>query len=329
MDCVDQSKVPSQSAILCYLRQAKLKLCELEGIIKNDLTKHSSKGRNNLKVLRVQWLRKRSKIQLLQTHLRSINGNLTTCFAATILSGQVRLQTSVDELAVKMAINKHCANSHIHTKLSGPAEHPSRLSDRVFYLQSDVSEGQSALTPAKDGITIGESSHRTCFKEQACVVGEATDVEDDLENLNWWNESCACCYRSTYRLQANDVLSHLLGSFCLSYTGSNKKRPCYQISCRKRMLTVFNINYYLPWWVLAKAVNIFLSFDPMGSPYMSLQLSRVRPDTSKIFHLTTAGDIGGMKTVFARGIASPNDVSDTFGYSVLHVSVIASKDLGI
>ena len=54
---------------------------------------------------------------------------------------------------------------------------------------------------------------------------------------------------------------------------------------------------------------------------MSLQIARIRPDDSKIFHLATAGDIEGMKVMFARGLASPNDVSYTFGYSVLHVSV--------
>ena len=72
-------------------------------------------------------------------------------------------------------------------------------------------------------------------------------------------------------------------------------------------------------------MNAFLSFelmgDPWGSPYISMRIARVRPDTSKIFHLATAGDIEGMKAMFARGLASPNDVSYSFGYSVLHVSM--------
>ena len=48
----------------------------------------------------------------------------------------------------------------------------------------------------------------------------------------------------------------------------------------------------------------------------------MRPDTCKIFHLATAGDIEGMKMMFARGLASPNDVAYTFGYSLLHVGLM-------
>lgn len=51
-------------------------------------------------------------------------------------------------------------------------------------------------------------------------------------------------------------------------------------------------------------------------------MPRVRPDTAPIFHLASAGDIAGMQRLFRLGLASPDDVSYAFGYSVLHVSQI-------
>ena len=69
-------------------------------------------------------------------------------------------------------------------------------------------------------------------------------------------------------------------------------------------------------------MSVLLSFDPAGSLNMLMQMPYIRPDTSKIFYLVTAGDVEGIKLIFKRGLASPNDVSDTFGYSVLYVSII-------
>ena len=154
-----------------------------------------------------------------------------------------------------------------------------------------------------------------------CSLEGAVKVKTSINDLDQYSRSSTCCCYSRRRINITNVLSSRIGSMCISYLGGQTGRPCGQCRCRTKSPVRLIMGYYFPRWLLAIVVNVFLSFDPAGSPSVSLQMPCIRPDTSKIFHLATAGDIGGMQSMFGRGLASPNDVSYTFSYSVLHVSV--------
>ncbi len=53
----------------------------------------------------------------------------------------------------------------------------------------------------------------------------------------------------------------------------------------------------------------------------SLQLKTLRriPDSAEAITFAMNGNIEGVKSLFGRGLASPVDVSDTRGYSLLRV----------
>ena len=328
-EVVDPVKVTRNSAIAFYLVQAGQKLDELDEIINTKLMKGSWKGISRSKRVRLQWLRNQSHVEALQTHLRSINNNLTTCLTAMAISGQMHLQMSVQEVALvtdKISGDGTRLNSAICSRLSGQGDQLAQLSKQILQLRTSNEKEQS--TPAQDGDSRGSSISGTEQTDNtgiahytACSLEGAVKVKTSINNLDRYTRSITCCCYPRRRFQITNVLSSLIGSMCMSYLGGQISRPCEQCRCRTKLPVRLNISYYFPRWLLATVVNVFLSFDRVGSPSVSLQMPRIRPDTSKIFHLATAGDIGGMQSMFERGLASPNDVSYTFGYSVLHVGI--------
>ena len=329
LEVVDPLKATQNSAIAFYLVQARRKLDELDEIINKKLMKGSGKGISKSKRIRLQWLRNQSHVEVLQTHLRSINNNLTTCLTAMAISGQVHLQISVQEVAQvteKISGDRTQLNSAISSRLSVQGDQLSQLSKQILQLQTSNEKQQRApaqVEKSRGSLVSGKEQVDNTGIEQytACGMEGSVKVKTSTKNLDQYSRSSTCCYYPRRRTQMTNVFSSLIGSMCVSYLGGQICRPCEQCFCRTKFPVRLNISYYFPRWLLAMVVNVFLSFDPAGSPSVSLQIPRIRPDTSKIFHLATAGDIGGMQSMFERGLASPNDVSYTFGYSVLHVSV--------
>ena len=281
-------------------------------------------GHYRIKSIRLQWLRNQSKVKALQSDLRSINSNLTTCLTAKTVSGQVRLQTFVHEVAQvadQISTDNLESNRAICTRLNLQNNHLNQLSEQILQLQTNDDYQQSSQARAED-IRGSLTSVNGQADNTDVSLENAVDVKTSLKSLDQFSRSCTCYCYPKRSIQITEVLSSLTGSMCISYSRGQIGPPCCQTLCRRNLPTALNLTYYFPSWLLTKVVSVFLSFDPAGSPSVSLQVPRIRPDTSKIFHLATAGDIGGMKTMFERGLASPNDVSYRFGYSVLHVSVI-------
>ena len=329
LEFADPSKVTRNSAITFYLVQAGQKLDELDEIINKKLMKGPWKRISRSKRIRLQWLRNQSHIEILQTQLRSINNNLTTCLTAMAISGQVHLQISVQEVAQvtdRISGDRTQLNSAISSRLGVQEEQLSQLSKQVLQFQTRNEKQQSAPARVEEsyGSLISSKEHADntdIARYTACGLERAVKIKTSINNLDRYSRSSTCCCYPRRRIQISNALSFLIGSVCISYLGGQISQPCEKSLCRTKLPIRLNINYYFPRWFLAMVVNVFLSFDPAGSPSVSLQMPRIRPDTSKIFHLATAGDIEGMKSMFERGLASPNDVSYTFGYSVLHVSV--------
>lgn len=280
--------------------------------------------------MRLHWLRYQSRVKALQTGLRSINTNITICLATAILTCQVRLQTSVQDVALvteQISIKNSKLNRANCTKHSLQDDHLSQLSKQVLQLQTNIEDQQSTRAQVEDLRDILISGKEQTVKTGLGHDSESgfdgvIDVRTSIKGIDQCNGSCTCCCHPKRRIRFTETLSSLTGSMCLSYGGGQISRSCDQSSCKRNLHTTFKLTYYFPRWFLIKVVSVLLSFDPAGSPNMSMQMPCIRPDTSRIFHLATAGDIEGMKLMFERGLASPNDVSDTFGYSVLHVSAI-------
>ena len=319
-ELTDYVKAGCQSAINPYLKQAELKVKELEEIINTKFTYGSGKGP---KFVRLRWVQSDVRIQGLQNDLGSIIKFLTIALATIIVAEQVHMQTSVKDIVhvtERISVDARQGNEFVCKRLDQQAKELSRLSAQVSKLHTDTDVRQSPKILI-GSLHRGESSSPLPTGQALYTRENAMGVCKSRKSITQCSGLCPCCCHVKRRLNIG-ILTSITGSVSISYTGAQVKDICNQPYCRRGPPKAFNLTYFFPHWLLIQVVNILLSFDPAGRPSILIQTPCIRPDTSQIFHLAAAGDIEGMKTMFDRGLACPNDVSHTFGYSVLHVSAV-------
>lgn len=68
-----------------------------------------------------------------------------------------------------------------------------------------------------------------------------------------------------------------------------------------------------------------LSFHHAAGPSLQLDMLRIIPDNSQCINFAVDGNIGGLKFLFDRGLASPRDVSSKRGYSLLRWALYSKQ----
>lgn len=134
---------------------------------------------------------------------------------------------------------------------------------------------------------------------------------------------CQCsCHSTRSTSTPRGLLDRLVGQFSIGYTGLSALSPsCNISSCEAKQAPEVTAEYWFPmglFWSMIVQFN--LSYQVNVGPQFELKTLRRVPDFSACVNYTVAGDIEGLKGLFKRGTASPRDVSDTRGYSLLRVS---------
>lgn len=68
-----------------------------------------------------------------------------------------------------------------------------------------------------------------------------------------------------------------------------------------------------------------LSYYHQAGPSLQLDILRIIPDNSQCINFAVNGNIDGLRFLFARGLASPRDVSSTRGYSLLRWALYSKQ----
>lgn len=243
------------------------------------------------------------------------------------MTGQVRLQNSLQEIALatsQLSIDSHQLRDSICSRIDlhhGLSQLPKQI---ILQESTDNRPNENSVI---ENLGEGSVSTTTEIKDEHFVYLPGSHPQGTIGSKNYFDGNgfcsgrCACSCHPKLRTQTAQTLSYLTGSVCIRYIGGQTNRACDLSSCKRKRSITLNLTCYFPHWLLLKAISISLGFDPVGGINITTKMPCICPDTSKIFHLATAGDIKGMKTMFERDLASPNDVSYTFGYSLLHVSL--------
>ncbi|KAA6408740.1 MAG: hypothetical protein FRX48_07083 [Lasallia pustulata] len=93
---------------------------------------------------------------------------------------------------------------------------------------------------------------------------------------------------------------------------------CDSDACEKAQTPHISLEYWFPMgFVWSQIVRLQLGFLPNVGPQASLSTLRRVPDSAQCVNFALAGNIQGLKELFKNGMASPQDVSSTRGYSLL------------
>ena len=136
---------------------------------------------------------------------------------------------------------------------------------------------------------------------------------------NWC--PCSCHVKKKVKMAVPGIMESLLGKMFIGYAGLPVfSKSCDFEGCRDRQNVAATMEYWFPWWFVSMNLKMQLQYLPNAGPQMQLSTTRRVPDTSQSVEFALRGDIAGLKHLFAHGLASPRDVSDSRGFTLLRVS---------
>lgn len=140
-------------------------------------------------------------------------------------------------------------------------------------------------------------------------------------------KGCVCACHKRIASETPSFVDRVLGRAFFRYAGLPFTTPkCDSDQCTKTQAPHIKVEYWFPLGFFWSQIVRFEAAGGMG-PQLQLSLLRRIPDSSASVSFALEGNVDGLKDLFKRGLASPRDVSDQRGYSLLRVSFPLAKFL--
>ena len=135
--------------------------------------------------------------------------------------------------------------------------------------------------------------------------------------------ACNCICHTTAKASTPAMIDRVLGQLFVGYAGLPfLNARCDAEGCTKSQSPWITLEYWFPlgyFW--SQIFRLQVAYRTNFGPQVSLGTLRRVPDTALSIKYALTGNIEGLRTLFTRGLASPVDVCNTRGYSLLSVSM--------
>ena len=132
---------------------------------------------------------------------------------------------------------------------------------------------------------------------------------------------CTCACHTQNRTQTQSIVDRIFGQLFIGFAGIPVlSAKCDNALCRKAQQPQIQAEYWFPAGVFwSQIIRFQAAYQTNMGPSWQLRTLRRIPDSAEAVTFAMTGNIDGLKSLFAKGFASPVDVSDTRGYSLLRV----------
>ena len=134
---------------------------------------------------------------------------------------------------------------------------------------------------------------------------------------------CNCICHVARKASTPAIVDRIIGQLFVGYAGMPfLTAKCDAEGCRKSQSPWISLEYRFPlgyFW--SQIFRLQVAYQSNLGPQISLKTLRRVPDTALSIKYALTGNIEGLQTLFARGLASPMDVDSSRGYSLLSVSM--------
>jgi hypothetical protein len=130
---------------------------------------------------------------------------------------------------------------------------------------------------------------------------------------------CSCRCHRRWWLSSPNLFTQMFGFMLIDYPSSPPDREgCTEKFCARDSRTPTRIVYHFPTWLVAR----YLCLDIMtrcNDPQFSLKFPQVVADNSDVFQFAKVGDTEGIRSLFSKGLASPDVINSSWGVALLNV----------
>ncbi|KFY91368.1 hypothetical protein V498_05505 [Pseudogymnoascus sp. VKM F-4517 (FW-2822)] len=313
----------NQSTIPYYLRQARIKLIELKGIVNRlAITIRNAKipivGAN-------AWRKEQKVLEELQEGIRTVKCNLNIMLGASNSQDmmQIRLDiATISTVTMKSSQDQVALTETFISSLAGVDERIARVEEMLQTQAEQVQVNQFRQVGSLYNVSTAprrqSSPSTSVYKEPARSHSEGVYVRA-TPYMVACRPGCLCTCHLQQRSTTPGVLNRVLGQLFVGYAGLPALSPkCNIEGCQKSRASQISLEYWFPWGFFSSTiVRMQVGYQPNIGTIMQLDTLRRVPDTAQCVNFALHGDIKGLKYLFDHGLASPRDVSATRGYSVL------------
>nr|KAK5447113.1 hypothetical protein LTR18_002692 [Exophiala xenobiotica] len=318
-----------------YVASAGETLKSLDTLVKTKLVKGQKRNGQN-KIAYTAWIKERDDVRKLQQDLRERRTILPVLLSASNLSDFTHVYTRLAQVA-----NFQTTQSQGLDKLTQEIMQLRRLSDASTASgasNSSESSNDLSLTLATPVESNGESEvHEQDFRVARYMENYNTPAYAAEYRLQSYAlrrkrapafrekrceaEWCNCICHRVGSIQTPKFICSLFGALSLKYSGVSVWNHKCITQCHSQSIPTLRASYVFPPWLLERAVHFVLSVTRTGGIQIGLATPRTVPGDSPIFQCAIEGDLMGMQRLFGDGLASPFDVAQSTGRTVLHHAV--------
>lgn len=229
--------------------------------------------------------------------------------------------TSVEQLLHDFELSTQKRDDILHSTIRRVEEKMLEITSSRDGLERPIQQAEAAPPPYD--FTRRRPSNRPASRRSSQQHLPSVALQIRSRALHCGNGICRCACHSTTRLNTpGGLLNRVVGQLFMGFSGVSILSPSCNIpSCEAAKNPAITAEYWFPmglFWSMIVQFN--LSYQVNAGPQIGIKTLRRVPDSAMCVNYTIKGDIEGLKGLFRRGTASPRDVSDTRGYSLLRVS---------
>ena len=276
-------------------------------------TNNSCKGRS------IESFRRSLKLALKQTEIKAL---------------EKRLNDLRDELALHMSISTNVRQRDLFDSLKSLDQSDKltfeAISQNSKLLKEFMEQNKSS---AREEATLNETNClQVSFQSLPCpptaIHGQLTNprkqpasaLRESSKSLELrCPQYCSCrCHRRQW-LSSPNLFTRMFGFMLIDYPSFPPDRGgCTEKFCARDSRTPTRIIYHFPTWLVAR----YFCLDIMthcNDPQFSLKFPQIVADNSDVFQFAKVGDIEGIKSLFSKGLASPDVINSSWGVALLNV----------
>ncbi|KAJ5937294.1 hypothetical protein N7454_004949 [Penicillium verhagenii] len=307
------------------LQRAKEKLAELAKVL-GSIADACIGGKTKIVNRAVVWWKEKGHLQALQDDICTVKATLNLMLGASHSHGLNHVQLELREVFFVTSDSAQKNETYTNTLGQDFSKHQMELSARLQQHYQGLDHRLDCFEKLiLQQRTMEESSHRVPQQQNFGfrATGGGTHIEAVQIQVAQYGSArcrswCPCLCHSRKKVSLPGMTELMLGKMFLGYAGLpllNKK--CDFPGCKRRQSPSLTMEYWFPWWFLARNVKMQLSYERNFGPQLQMTMLRRIPDSAQSIKFALQGNIEGLKYLFSQGLASPRDVSDSRGFTLL------------
>ncbi|KAK2882614.1 hypothetical protein FQN49_000186 [Arthroderma sp. PD_2] len=316
-----------QSSLQHLLKQAKTKLLDLQSIV--------SRLRRAYRDAAVPFVlgafsKEKAKLQALQEEIRSVKCDLNIMLGASNSQDMTHMRLQLEAMSVltrESSQENLALQGHLMSSLTHVDARVARVEELLRAQAQRVKEDQ--FTQVGPRYNVVAARRRVSYSKKAAESrnrqseGYSTGVTPYRLRCA---PSCTCACHTQQKTASPGLLNRLFGQMFIGYSGIPYLSPsCDVNTCTKYRASKISMEYWFPMGFTSTILRMQAGYQANTGLLFQLQTLRSVPNDAQCVKFALDGNIEGLKYLFAKGLASPRDVSPARGYSLLRWALYGKR----